>query len=157
MKFETLHVLVVEDQPGVTQLLEEAFGEIEEVRYAQPWMRLCRRTFASTVDEALSLLRERTFDAILLDLAVPGNRESSAYGLIYDQHPLVPVVILAQPGDENLALSRIRQGAQDYLVTSEIDCAPLAKALRNAVERTRHFTALMQTREPAAPEEVLVS
>ncbi len=157
MKFETLHVLVVEDQPGVTQLLEEAFGEIEEIRFAQPWMRLCRRTFVSTVDEALTLLRERPFDAILLDLAVPGNRESSAFDLIYDRHPVVPVIILAQPGDEPLALGRIRQGAQDYLVTTEIDCAPLSKALRNAMERSRHVTALTRMRQPVALEEVRVS
>lgn len=156
MKFDSLHVLVVEEQPGVTQLLEEAFAEIEEVRFAQPWMRPCRRTFASTVDEALALLRERPFDAILLDLAVPGNRDSSSYDLIYDQYPLVPIIILAPPGDENLALSRIRQGAQDYLVTTEIDCAPLAKALRTAVERTRHSAALQHTHEPLAAKELFV-
>lgn len=157
MKLDTLRVLVVEDQPGVMQLLEEAFGEIEEVRFAQPWMGMWRRSEAFTVDEALALLRAKPFDAILLDMAVPGTRESSAFDLIHSEYPLIPVVILTQPGDETLALSLIRQGAQEYLVVPELDCAPLAKALRTAVERARHWTMLTLVQGPSIARESFVS
>jgi CheY-like chemotaxis protein len=144
MKLETLHALVVEEQPDVVQLLEEAFLEIEEIRFARPWMRLCRRTFVPTLEEALSLLRERTFDAILLGLAVSGNRESSAFELIHDLQRITPLIALVHEGEEARAFSLIQQGAQDYLALSDLDCVPLAKTLRAAVERSRHTLALEQ-------------
>src|SRR5215813_7910671 len=40
----------------------------------------------------------------------------------------------------------IREGAQDFLIRNEIDCAPLAHALRNATERQRLVMAAQAAR-----------
>jgi GGDEF domain-containing protein len=41
-----------------------------------------------------------------------------------------------------MAEQLLREGAQDYLLRGEIDCAPLARALRNAVDRHRLAAAI---------------
>ena len=42
---------------------------------------------------------------------------------------------MAASDDEPLAISLVRQGAQDYLIKSELDCMPLARSMRCAIER----------------------
>ncbi len=39
--------------------------------------------------------------------------------------------------DEDLANRLLRDGAQDVLVKAELECAPLARAIRYAIERQR--------------------
>jgi diguanylate cyclase (GGDEF)-like protein len=51
------------------------------------------------------------------------------------------VVLLVGPQDEEFAARLIRDGAQDFLVKGAVDCAPLAHAIRNAVERHRLLMA----------------
>ena len=39
----------------------------------------------------------------------------------------------------------VRDGAQDFLLKREVDCAPLARAIRNALERHRLLAAARVT------------
>ncbi len=141
MKTDTLHILIVEDNPDAVELLEEAFLEIAEKRFSQSWWRPCRRDHTAKVGEALALLRCQTFDAILLDLAVPGTREASAFDILHDEAPLTPVIILASPGDEALAFAAIRRGAHDFVSLQDLDTIPLARSIRAAVERGAWWSA----------------
>src|SRR5207249_4136275 len=43
--------------------------------------------------------------------------------------------------DEAMATRLVRDGVQDFLLKKQVDCAPLAHAIRNAVERHRQLTA----------------
>jgi len=51
----------------------------------------------------------------------------------------VPVVLLV--GSEEIAMAEhlLREGAQDFLVKSQVDCGPLAHSIRNAIERHRYL------------------
>ncbi|MGH9673360.1 MAG: hypothetical protein ACRD44_09275 [Bryobacteraceae bacterium] len=80
--------------------------------------------------EAEDVLRRETFDVVVLDLSTPGTAALAA-------SIEAPVILLASPGDEPLAMSLVRQGAQDYLLRTEVDCVPLAHALWCASERHR--------------------
>jgi PleD family two-component response regulator len=53
----------------------------------------------------------------------------------------MPVVIVGSRGDEALGRRMLREGAQDFVVREEIDCGPLARTLRNALDRQRFFNA----------------
>jgi len=59
--------------------------------------------------------------------------------------PHVPVVLLAEPQDIPLAEFLVREGAQDFMVKSQVDCVPLAHALRNAMERHRYLESARAT------------
>jgi GGDEF domain-containing protein len=49
-------------------------------------------------------------------------------------------------GEEALGVRMVREGAQDFLIRGQVDCAPLAHALNNAVERERIASAAQALR-----------
>jgi len=131
-----IRILLLEDEPEDIQLLEEAFLEMEETRFARGWQS-CERVYAVSVEEGLDLLSRDRFDIILLDLALPGGAGLHSFLRVHAQSPETPVIVLTSLADEPLAMSLVRQGAQDYLIKSDLDCAPLARALRCSIERHR--------------------
>ena len=139
---KTLKLLLVEDDLEDEQVLCEALIEIDENRQWCNW-RTCSIVQVEQLADALECLRQERFDAILLNLSLPDSPvlldsflEVNAAG-----HG-APVIVLADNGDENLANRLLREGAQDVLLKSELECAPLARSLRYAVERQRRANAL---------------
>jgi two-component system cell cycle response regulator len=136
MKDKPLHLLVVTDDPDDVQLLEEAFLELEEIRFSRAWLRPAERTYAVSPEEALETAVRERFDAVVLDLNLGGGLEAPAlFHRLREYAPQLPVVVLAGPQQDALAMTLVRQGAQDFLPKSEIDCLPLARALSCAVVR----------------------
>ena len=139
---KTLNLLLAEDSLEDEQLLCEALIEIEENRQ---W---CNWTASSIVNvdnlaDALDCLRQHWFDAILLNLSLPDSpalldtfleANASARG--------APIVVLADQDDPHLANRLLREGAQDVLVKTELECVHLARSLRYAIERQRRNKAL---------------
>ena len=97
---------------------------------------------ADRLSDALDCLRHDTFDAILLNLSLPDS--PALLDSFLDVSACAegaPILVLADEPDENLANRLLRDGAQDVLVKSEIECAPLARAIRYAIERQRRTKA----------------
>ncbi|MCW5978695.1 MAG: response regulator [Bryobacteraceae bacterium] len=142
MRGRALKVLLVEDDLDDLALFEEALLEMEERMYARKWMHPCELAPVDRISEAIECLQAESFDVILLDLTLPDAHGHEAFSRVRAVAPDVPIVVIAAPDDEALAISLIRQGAQDYLIKSELDCIPLARALRCAIERNRVTGAL---------------
>jgi DNA-binding response OmpR family regulator len=137
-----LKILLVEDDLQDEQLLSEAFLEIEEHRLWCNW-RTAMIVPAEELGEAADYLRRSSFDVILLNLSLPDS--PSLLDTFLDIHASAsntPVIVLADEPDENLANRLLREGAQDVLVKPELECAPLARAIRYAVERQRRAQAV---------------
>jgi DNA-binding response OmpR family regulator len=91
---------------------------------------------------ALNCLRRFPFDAILLNLSLPDSPSLlDSFMDVIACAGCAPILVLADEPDENLARRLLREGAQDFLVKSELDCAPLARAIRYAIERQRRAGA----------------
>ncbi|MGA2881054.1 MAG: hypothetical protein ABSG13_19055 [Bryobacteraceae bacterium] len=139
---KTLKLLLVEDSPEDEQLLCEALIEIEETRQ---W---CNRCSSSVVPidrlaDALDCLRRQPFDAILLNLSLPDSPALlDSFLEVSACAAGAPILVLADEPDENLANRLLREGAQDVLVKSEMECVPLARAIRYAIERQRRVSAV---------------
>lgn len=142
MNEKPLKVLLVEDDVDDIALFEEALVEIEESLYTREWMRRCEFIPADRLTEALDLVRRESFDVVLLDTSLPDGGGLDAFLRLQRAAPAVPIIVLASTDDESLAVSLVRQGAQDYLLKSELDCAPLARSIRCAIERHRVRNAL---------------
>jgi len=141
MSTRPLKALLITADLETIALLEEALAEIDEIRYTRSWMQPWELAPTDSVAEALETLQAEPFDVILLDAALPEGF-LPAFSRLRSCAPALPVIILAEPDDEPLAISLLRRGAQDYLIRSEIDCLPLARTLRAAVERQRLRNAL---------------
>ena len=137
-----LKLLLVEDDLEDEQLLCQALIEIEETWQWCNW-RSSSIVQVERLSGALDCLRRQTFDIILLNLSLPDSptlldsfleTNGAARG--------APIVVLADERDENLANWLLREGAQDVLLKPELECVPLARSLRYAIERQRKIETL---------------
>lgn len=132
-----LKILLVEDDLQDEQLLNEAFIEIQENRQWCNWRGASVVQVGHLVD-AIDCLRRDIFDIVLLNLSLPDSPTllDSFLG-VHSNAPGVPIVVLADQADENLAHRLLREGAQDVLLKPELECPLLARSIRYALERER--------------------
>ena len=101
-------VLLVDDhdvvRKGIRAILEDRFAAIA-IREA------------SSGDEALAGLTE-PFDAIVLDLSMPGRSGIDLLTEIKHRYPKLPVLIMSLHGEEQFAVRALRAGASGYLTKS---------------------------------------
>ncbi|HYK89858.1 MAG TPA: response regulator [Acidobacteriota bacterium] len=126
---ETLRLLFVEDNPADALLLREEFGALQEVDTSL--------ITSSSLSEGLRLIREQSFDAILLDLSLPDSQGLDTFLRVQAVASAVPVIVLTGREDEGLAEEAIRHGAQDYLVKGTIDRRMVFRAIRYAIDRKK--------------------
>lgn len=69
-------------------------------------------------DEALALLADQTFDAVVLDLSMPGRDGFDLLAEIKHRSPKTPVLIMSLHGEDQFALRALRAGAAGYLTKS---------------------------------------
>ncbi len=138
-------VLLVEDNPGDARLLREMFDE--------QGSHGTKLTIAQSMDEAEKYLTEHTVDIVLLDLGLPDVQGLDAVRRAHAAAPRIPLVVLTGLDDETLAARALQEGAQDYLVKSQIDTygttRGLVRALRYSIERKILEDALFVEKERA--------
>lgn len=133
---ELIQVLLVEDNPGdvrlVREILKEGGGDEFELIHV------------STVREAVEQLRADTqgIDAVLLDLSLPDESGLNTLRRIVEATSTAVVVVMTGGGDEELGLSALREGAQDYLVKGTVTGQMLRRALRFAIGRQSKLQSL---------------
>jgi PleD family two-component response regulator len=138
---KTLRLLIVEDSLEDEKLLCEALLEIEENRLWANW-RSANITPVDRLADALDCLSLERFHAILLNLSLPDSPTLlDSFREVTARAGSTPILILADEPDENLANRLLREGAQDVLLKSELECVPLARAIRYAIERERRVDA----------------
>lgn len=91
---------------------------------------------APTGEDALSLLGTDVFDAVLLDLRMPGMDGLETLGKIREIGPGLPVVMMSAHGEIPDAVTAMKLGAADYLV-KPFDPAELALRLERIISDSR--------------------
>ena len=125
------YILLVEDNPGdaglVRAMFEEATpGALPPLR----WERSVRMGVATLLDEP-------GCEAVLLDLGLPDATGLEALMTLREHAAEVPIVVLSGNDDEQVGLSAVVAGAQDYLVKGSYDSGLLRRALQYAAHRKR--------------------
>ncbi|MBV9311940.1 MAG: EAL domain-containing protein [Solirubrobacterales bacterium] len=126
---DAARILMVEEDSRAALLIGEMLRSV--------WPEGLVLSHAERLGDATQELLERGATCVLLDVSLPDTDELSAVEQIRTAAPNVPIVVLADGTDEDLALLAIRAGAQDYLTRSELNPASLARSLRYAIERKR--------------------
>ena len=79
---------------------------------------------------------------ILLNPDIADSKGVETFRRVQAAAERIPVVLLVGPEDEAMAGRMIREGAQDFLIRKQVDCAPLAHAISGAIERHRLLAAV---------------
>ena len=118
-------VLVVEDDDGIRQSLFETLGALG---------------FAvgesSSGEEALSRLPMADYDAVLLDVNMPGMGGMEACRKISQTYPGLPIIMLTVRDEEDDKVQALDLGADDY-VTKPFQVRELTARLRSAIRRAK--------------------
>jgi len=133
-------VLVVEDNPGDIFLLREMVNE-------EPNSRFQVTVEAGRLEHALEVLRTEQVDVVLLDLQLPDSHGADTFTILHGAAPDVPIIVLSESDDEEMALETVQLGAHEYLVKGRVDGHLLHRALRYALERARAEMQLARERD----------
>jgi signal transduction histidine kinase len=134
-----IKVLLIEDNLAEARLLKEILKGNEKKEF--------HLVNVSRLSEGISLLKETDFDAILLDLTLPDSQGLESLAPLLIVAPKVPIVVLTNTNDDNLALEAVRRGAQDYLIKREVSLDILTRSLCYAIERKQMEEALRESNE----------
>jgi DNA-binding response OmpR family regulator len=99
-----VRVLVVEDEKKIASLLKRSLGE---------------HGFAVDVsgrgDEAFTIASTTPYDAIILDIMLPGRDGLSVLRALRERQILTPVLLLTARGEISDRVEGLNRGADDYL------------------------------------------
>jgi CheY-like chemotaxis protein len=110
---KNIKILLIEDNLGDAYLIEEYLEEFANFSY--------EFKNVGTLNEGLSILKERSFDVILSDLVLPDSDGVNTFFRIHNQNPLIPLIILTELDDEAIGSYAVEKGAHDFLVKGQTE------------------------------------
>jgi signal transduction histidine kinase/DNA-binding NarL/FixJ family response regulator len=123
-----IRILMVEDNPGDMFLITE---------YIRASNKLTDITYASNLKETFAICGEKEFDVILLDLGLPESTGLETLKKLQVFKIKSPVIVMTGLDDEDVALSALREGAQDYLVKNSLSTDTILRAINYGIERKK--------------------
>jgi two-component system, NtrC family, nitrogen regulation response regulator NtrX len=131
MKEQSLHVLIVDDEPTYRLVLTQT-------------LKMCGHTSEAceTGDAAIEFLKKNTYDVVLLDYKMPGTSGLNVLQWMYGMKIDTPVIIITGHGSEEIALEAWKWGAKDYFVKGKSDMSQLPslvlKVYKQAISERQH-------------------
>jgi len=142
MNGKNIRILLVEDNPGDVRLIRTFLAEagVDKAAFIS----------AGTLRHGMELIDGGDIDVVLLDLGLPDSQELDTLHAVREKYLSVPVVVLSGLQDEDIAISAVQKGAQDYLVKGKVDGNLLWRSLCYAIERKRlEYLLVMQATHDA--------
>jgi Flp pilus assembly CpaE family ATPase len=120
-------VLLIEDNPADARLVRELLAEVD----GQTFEVHCAESMVAGLDA----LAHGEFDVALIDLTLPDSQGLETFETIQRHADTLPIVVFTGVTNENLALTAVARGAQDYLVKGRMTSQALARVLRYSMAR----------------------
>ena len=118
-------VLIIDDEPDILELLDLTLGR----------MNVCTES-ASTLNQALSLLRKNHYALCLTDMRLPDGDGMSVVRHIQQHSPCTPVAMITAYGSLDTAINALKAGAFDFL-TKPVDLNRLRELVSAALKLTQ--------------------
>ncbi len=135
---KSANILLIEDNQGDVRLILEMLKEIG--------ISADSLIVLSGLSEALAMeIPKDGISLVLLDLTLPDSDGVATVSEIRKKFPSSVIVILTGMSDEHIALSALREGAQDYLIKGESSSKELDKVIRFSTERQMIITSLNES------------
>ncbi len=129
-----LRILLVEDNPGDARLVREVLAESNAHQF--------ELVHVDRLRDGLEHLQSGSFDLVLLDLGLPESTGLKTLIRVHAVSPTIPIIVLTGNDDEDLGISAVRMGAQDYLVKGTVESNLLVRSMYYAIERARTLDTL---------------
>ncbi|SFR32355.1 bacterio-opsin activator domain-containing protein [Halogeometricum limi] len=148
---ESLHVLLVEDNPGDVRYIQEMLKDAGEL--SQRLVSRNRELSASAVDaptreptlvhetrlaDGLDRLDDTPIDVVLLDLNLPDSEGLETLRTVRERTSATPIVVITGLSDRKTGMDALEQGAEEYLAKGEVNPDLLVRSLYHAIERKAH-------------------
>lgn len=148
-----IQVLVADDHPLLRSGLKHILQQ--EPDFASPGE-------AENSDQVLEKLEEKRWDAVVLDIAMPGRNGLETLSEIRRRRPGIPVLILSMHSEEQYAIRAIKAGASGYLTKSHA-VSELVRAIRRILSGKKYVSPglaevlahVIESGEDRPPHEVL--
>jgi len=116
-------ILVIDDEAGIRESLEVLLT-----------LEGYRVEMAIDGEEGLAMLEQRSYDLVLLDLALPGQTGLELLPQIHERYPELPVVMITAYGTVDNVVEAVRAGAENF-VQKPWDNEKLLADIRSAIAR----------------------
>ena len=144
------NILLIQDDPAGATIVREALNNSSDQPFHVEWVRHC--------SEGLErLARQGKQDkpgtagiaAVLVDLFLPDSLGIETFDQLFRAAPQIPILVLSDAQDENIARLAVQNGAQDYLLKAGLNSYLLPKALGSMLDRAANAEALFEEKERA--------
>ncbi len=116
------HVLIVDDEPDIRELLEITLSRMDLEPYS-----------AANLNEAKTILCDHPIDLCLTDMKLPDGDGIDFVTHIQDAYPDIPVAVITAYGSMDAAIKALKAGAFDF-VSKPIDLKILRKLISGALK-----------------------
>lgn len=125
MMDESVHILLIEDDPAHAELIQRAFENHGDT---------ARLTVAETLAEARAAIKNSTLTLIIADWRLP---DGDSHELLSAEHSASnsPVIIMTSYGSERHAVEAIKAGALDYIVKSSESMTDMPHIAERAIQQ----------------------
>lgn len=131
--------MLIEDNPAEARFLQELLkGSV---------LHRAELTHRQRLREAITHCDRAPTDVVMLDLTLPDSYGLASLDTLLAAVPGLPIVVLTNTNDDDLAVEAVRRGAQDYLFKRHVNQEILVRSLRYAIERQRGEEALREANE----------
>lgn len=121
----SIHVLIVDDELAIRRALR---GSLTALGFTVEE--------ASRGEEAVQLVQAKSFDAVLLDINMPGMGGVRTLLRLRSLAPRLPILMLTVRDDEESKIEALEQGADDY-ITKPFSMRECIARVRSAVRRAQ--------------------
>lgn len=149
-EFPSRRVLLIEDKLPDSSAVVHALNDTPGTRFVlEPVGRFSEGLERLYRDRTKPLTGSERIAAIIVDLFLPDAEGIEVVHQLLQEAPYLPILVIANLPDENLAKLAVRHGAQDYLLKTRLDRYSLNKVLESMVDRAANAEALFAHKELA--------
>jgi diguanylate cyclase (GGDEF)-like protein/PAS domain S-box-containing protein len=134
-------VLLIENDPAVARVVENALADASDSPFVVEWVR--------RLSDGLARVSGGGIAAVLLDLSLPDSQGINTFSTLSLAAPGIPILVLVDVGDEDITKEAVNRGAQDYLLKIRLDNYLLTRALDSVIARKAVEDALFLEKERA--------
>ena len=133
-----LKILIIDDNPSDRNL---ALRELKKL--------FSKLQYREIIDEASlnDALKRNQFNLVITDYQIRWITGLEILSRVKEKRPDCPVIMFTGTGSEEIAVSAMKAGLDDYVIKSPKHYVRLAAAVRSAWERSQHQKALKEFKE----------